>query len=226
MDPSACPRDGGRLSAGTGALGEDICGACQGRLLDAAAARRLFVEIMGIPEHVLFELAREGAQRIACPLCGTRMTECWARGVLVDLCRGCGAGWLDGGELTRLARDLIEEVRVQAEQSERAPARPAVRFEVLCVNCDMPLDLTKTNWLINTRPWCPPCAAPYAGVLANAGGSLISALFNFFSDMLFFSRWHRRGVVAPGSWHKSPDVLRIAPSDADKYFGAFYRFAR
>jgi hypothetical protein len=215
-----CPRDDSSLNDGAGALGEDVCGTCQGRFLDAQATRRLFVDVMGIPEHILFELAREGAHKIKCPACATSMTEGFARGVQVDLCRGCGASWLDGGELTRLARDIIEEVDV----ASRAQA-PGWRFHVLCVNCDQPLNLSTTNWLINTRPWCPTCAAPYSGLLGMFGAtSLVTAMINFVVGMLT-TRPHMPSY-GEGRWAKNPDVLRVSPKDADKYFGSFFTRVR
>lgn len=239
-----CPRDQALLAKGAGALTEDVCPTCQGRFLDAAALRRLLVEIMGIPEHVLHELAREGAQKLTCPSCASRMTETWARGVQVDLCRGCGGGWLDGGELQRLAKDTVGEVRVDTpvlvaadgagaptssssssglELGERGAPQP-MRFAVHCVNCDAVLDLTKVNWLVNTRPWCPTCAKPYSGLLSGFGSSIVTVLFELFTSRSLLFRLFDDRTGAP--WDKQPDVLRIAPDDADKYFGAFYRRQR
>lgn len=221
-----CPRDEAILTARAGALGEDVCPQCQGRFLEAAEARRLFSDMMGIPEHILFELAREGTTRIACPACATKMTECFARGVQVDLCRGCGGAWLDSGELTRLAREIIDEVKVAPglELDDTPKVAQQVRFEVLCVNCDRPLNLRKTNWLINTRPWCPECAAPYNGFTGMLGGAtIVSGLIGFILGMLTA---RSRRSYGHGRWVKNPDVLRIAPEDAEKYFGAFFTRVR
>jgi Zn-finger nucleic acid-binding protein len=184
----------------------------------------LFVDVMGIPEHVLFELAREGAHKIACPACATTMTECFARGVQVDLCRGCGASWLDGGELTRLARDIVDEVKVA---SRAQPAGQQFRFHVLCVNCDQPLNLSTTNWLINTRPWCPTCAKPYAGLLGMVDAtSVMTALINFVTGMFVGQSVAGQSTELDGRWAKQPDVLRVVPADADKYFGSFFTRVR
>jgi len=245
-----CPRDGAPLTRGTGALGEDVCGACQGRFLDEAATRRLFVDVMGIRDDVLVERARvrSAAQRIACPACASRMTETHARGVLVDLCRGCGGAWLDDGEMARLARDVVDEVRVapsttpapdpdlvtgtnlvlgDLELDRRAPPPSTIRFAVYCVNCDLALDLTQVNWLINTRPWCPECAKPHASVFAGFGESLAQIFVHF----VLYSAMVGRSLLArafdptsggDGIWSRQPDVLRIAPEDADKYFGSFF----
>jgi Zn finger protein HypA/HybF involved in hydrogenase expression len=187
------------------------------------------------------ELAREGPTRIACPSCGSKMTEARARGVSVDLCPGCGGAWLDGGELTRLARDL-DEVQV-APQAASVPsagaleldlssrvARAPLKFQVRCVHCEATLDLTKTNWLINTRPWCPECARPYSGLFGPISAGWIGALVGFFFSALLSNRgWGGIGGnldLGGGRLNKSPDVLKIVPSDAEKYFAPFFTVVR
>lgn len=237
----SCPRDGAALQVGTGALAEDVCGACQGRFLDQGATHRLFVEILGIRAELLMELARAGVPRAACPACGTRLSETVARGVTVDLCRGCGGAWLDAGELARLARDVIEEVRVAGTSApaqdspgesgltldlQRPPPAEPFRFEVLCVSCDEPLDLSKVNWLVNTRPWCPSCAAPYTGL-----ASLFDVPLGFTSVLGLLGRgsWGRLQRVLTGEGlpvNRSADVLRISPADAEQFFAPFFVRAR
>ena len=229
----ACPRDGNPLRPGAGALAEDVCSRCHGRFLDTAATQRLFVDILGIRPELLLELARAGVPRFACPACGARIAEVRARGVLVELCSGCGSSWLDGGELARLARDVVEEIRVgdvapdgtglELDLSRPGP-REAIRFEVRCIDCDGALDLTKTNWLINTRPWCPSCARPYTGWTSLFSGSLsLSSLLSFFQR----GRWMRvLSSLDSTPLNQSADVLRIAPDDAERFFGPFFVRAR
>ncbi len=233
-----CPRDGTPLRPGAGALAEDVCARCHGRLLDTAATQRLFVDILGIRAELLLELARAGTPRFACPGCGARIAEVRARGVLVDLCPGCGSAWLDGGELARLARDVVEEIRVGEAAPDgsgleldlsRPVAREQIRFEVRCINCDDTLDLSRTNWLINTRPWCPSCAEPYTGLASMLGlsgglvGSVTSALF---SPRNVWFRLARLVTDAGEPLQRAPDVLRIEPKDAEQYFAPFYARAR
>lgn len=234
----ACPRDGNPLRPGAGALAEDVCSRCHGRFLDTAATQRLFVDILGIRPELLLELARAGVPRFACPACGARIAEVRARGVLVELCSGCGSSWLDGGELARLARDVVEEIRVgdvapdgtglELDLSRPGP-REAIRFEVRCIDCDGALDLTKTNWLINTRPWCPSCARPYTGLASMLGlsdgmvGSLTSALL---SPRNVWFRLARLVTDAGEPLSRTPDVLRIEPKDAEQYFAPFFVRAR
>ena len=228
-----CPRDGGGLQAGSGALAEDVCPRCQGRFLDHGATHRLFVEILGIREDILMELARAGVPREPCPGCGGRLCEVRARSVVVDLCRGCGGSWLDGGELGRLARDVVEEICVHGAATDgsgleldltRAPALADLRFEVRCVSCDDTLDLRQVNWLINTRPWCPGCARPYTGWTSLFSGSLsLSSLLSFFQR----GRWMRvLSSLDSTPLNQSADVLRIAPDDAERFFGPFFVRAR
>lgn len=233
-----CPRDGSTLQAGTGSLAEDVCGQCQGRFLDNGATHRLFVELLGIHADILMELARTGVPRAACPGCASRMSEVRARGVIVDLCPGCGGAWLDGGELARLARDIVEEIRVQPaapdgsglelDLTPRATLAD-LRFHVLCVSCDTPLDLGKVNWLVNTRPWCPTCAEPYTGLTSLFSGRFGLAGLWSLLGLIGRNSWSRMGRVLAGEsspLNCSPDVLRIAPEDAERFFGSFFVRAR
>lgn len=234
----SCPRDQAQLRPGSGALAEDVCPRCHGRLLDTAATQRLFVDILGVNAEMLLELARAGVPRFTCPGCSARIAEVRARGVLVDLCPSCGSSWLDGGELARLAKDVVEEIRVgeaapdgsglELDLSRRVEREP-VRFQVSCVNCDATLDLSKTNWLINTRPWCPTCAKPYTGIgslLGLSGGPLGAFMHVLLSGS---SRWYRLWNTMVGGGDplsRTPDVLRIVPKDAEQYFASFFVRAR
>lgn len=121
-----CPRDGNLLVPSAGALGEDVCTQCQGRTLDASATAHLLCDVLGIARDLLGELARDGVRRMVCPACATRMTSTWTRGVQVELCGGCGSCFLDGGELARLAKGAVEEVRVSAGAARGREPEPVV----------------------------------------------------------------------------------------------------
>ena len=264
---SRCPRCPETiLSTGAGAWREDVCATCNGRFLDGDTALRLFEEHLRLGRDMLLELTREGPRRLICPGCGQRMTLTMARGIQVDLCGGCGGAWLDDGELQTLTRGLVREVTADAVvagvsvdvlaearaafgtsgglQLARAPASKAVamRFGVFCTNCDVELDLHKTNWLINQYPWCAPCAAPYVG-FASALVDLFGGLFGFLVGVggsgrrrgwgALFSR--RRGLGAvpsllgggrDGMVSHSVDAMRIAPKEAEQRFASFFRPVR
>ncbi|OGQ16029.1 MAG: hypothetical protein A2138_03660, partial [Deltaproteobacteria bacterium RBG_16_71_12] len=111
-----CPRcstpdDEAPLSPGAGALGEAVCGRCGGRLLEEAAVQRVIIDEHGIARDTLRELAGHfGRPTLRCPGCGQRMHPIRLREVPLDLCTGCGAVWLDAGELLRLAEGRWAEV--------------------------------------------------------------------------------------------------------------------
>jgi len=87
-----------------------VCGRCGGRLLDAAAQERVLVELCGVERTLLAELCAHYVGRFPCPACARNMSQVPVRGVIVDLCGGCGALFLDGGELTRLTDGRITEI--------------------------------------------------------------------------------------------------------------------
>lgn len=112
----ACPRcstaeEPAPLALGAGALGEAVCGRCGGRLLEEAAVQRVIVEEHGVSRDTLREMAGHfGRPSLGCPSCGQRMHPIRVRALSLDLCTGCGAVWLDAGELTRLSEGRWEEI--------------------------------------------------------------------------------------------------------------------
>ena len=90
-------------------------------------------------------------------------------------------------------------------------------WEVRCISCEEPLDLGRTNWLINQRPWCAACAAPHTGmggvldvVVGVAGGllgrsrrrpvgpSLLDAVFDPPETINSIARWATYTVAILG----------------------------
>jgi Zn-finger nucleic acid-binding protein len=108
---STCPRCQTLLSAGDGALLEDVCGRCRGRFLLAEVTERVVVDELGVDRATLKEIAAQfGGQRLACPGCSAPMRPLRLHGVLVDLCFACGGLWLDWGELRTLSRGRHDEL--------------------------------------------------------------------------------------------------------------------
>ena len=110
-----------------GALLEAVCPRCHGRFFDEAGARRLLVDVAGLDAGLLVELSRMHPGPARCPSCAQRMGLVPLRGVPVDLCAGCGGLYLDAGELSRLSRGSIEEVRAAAPGDE-PPVTSAALF--------------------------------------------------------------------------------------------------
>jgi hypothetical protein len=59
--------------------------------------------------------------RLRCAGCGAAMRPLRLRGVVVDLCVGCGGLWLDAGELTRMSGGRYDEVGAAGQPSTSAP---------------------------------------------------------------------------------------------------------
>jgi Zn-finger nucleic acid-binding protein len=246
-----CPRcPEAPLVTAAGALHEDVCADCSGRFLDHEGTALLCERHLRVAPSILKELTRDGPRRLRCPGCGSRMTLTLLRGVMVDLCGGCGGAWLDEGELSALTRgqlpelktttlpvvrgaDLLEEARAAfgvapvtvsaptpttTTTTTTSPATPdervVVRFEVRCTICDVPLDLLRTNWLINQRPWCAACAAPHTGV---------SGILDTIVGLLRRHRHPHAGPSLLDAMFDDVDALRIAPAEAEVHFGPFFR---
>ncbi len=98
----ACARHG--LERVGGELDEERCPACGGRFLSAHGTERLVEGELGITRDVLRALAGYFAgERRHCPSCRSRTSPVRLKGVMADLCQGCGGLWLDAGELSELS---------------------------------------------------------------------------------------------------------------------------
>lgn len=105
-----CPRCAVALDRVGGPLDEHRCEQCAGRLLGDGGVERLVEQEIGIDREILYEVRTSGAKDGAtCPLCTSVMNRTRLKGEEVDLCGGCGALWLDPGELNRLSRGRYAE---------------------------------------------------------------------------------------------------------------------
>jgi hypothetical protein len=99
-----CPRDATSLVQGRGLLHENVCPTCRGRVLPPAAAHRVLVDELGLSiADLQVHAGVPGRRAITCPCCGAKMSLMTLKGAPTDLCRGCGALWLDAGELKRVS---------------------------------------------------------------------------------------------------------------------------
>jgi Zn-finger nucleic acid-binding protein len=85
-------------------LSASTCARCGGGLVPEEGARRFLEEELGHTRSELMELAAlVGGARIACPSCNSKMSPIQLRGAPVDVCFGCGALWVDRGELEQMS---------------------------------------------------------------------------------------------------------------------------
>ncbi len=144
---AACPRCSTAdaevpLVPGAGTLGEAVCPRCGGRVLDEAAVQRVIIDEHGITRATLRELAGHfGRPNLRCPGCGQRMHPVQLRQVPLDLCTGCGALWLDAGELWRLSEGRWVEVAGPAP-----PAPESAPQEATAAATSMPGDAPAPSW--------------------------------------------------------------------------------
>jgi Zn-finger nucleic acid-binding protein len=101
-----CPRDGSGLSSRElDGIAYLFCDRCHGLLLHPAAIEQLKARSLGgqrPPRSTNRGIAiHEGTVR--CP-CGPLMTNVAKGAVVLDVCRECGAIWLDGGEVADFLR--------------------------------------------------------------------------------------------------------------------------
>ena len=94
-----CPRCQGLLGASALAVVDQECPRCGGVFLAPQNAAQVLGE-QGFSPEFLAQLAQGlASQGLPCVACARRMQQLPLRGRNVDLCPGCGALWLDAGEL-------------------------------------------------------------------------------------------------------------------------------
>lgn len=94
-----CPHRRDTLTKVAGPLDLERCGVCRGALLPSHQAQDLVENRLHLTKPDLDDLAALfGGVATACVACGGRARPVRLRGVYVELCRQCGAIWLDEGE--------------------------------------------------------------------------------------------------------------------------------
>lgn len=156
-----CPRCDVALAPGYGALGEDVCPSCDGRLLSPELTRRVVIDEGGTDPDTVRQLAEHfGGERLPCPACAGEMSPVTLKGTPIDVCLRCGATFLDAGELARLSGGAHAEAILPPSQIR--PADHAVE------QADAPVDARATwekalpmyaleslavfGWLSHVRP--------------------------------------------------------------------------
>jgi hypothetical protein len=91
-----------------GPLLESVCSACRRRFFPPASAKKLFAEL-GLDVASLKETRTDERLPDRCPGCEHRMSRAHVEDVELELCPGCGAMWLDEGELDRLSGGRYRE---------------------------------------------------------------------------------------------------------------------
>jgi Zn-finger nucleic acid-binding protein len=161
----ACPRCNNALTPRFGDLGEDVCGNCDGRLLSPSLTQRVLIDEGGISPQLIKDLAEHFAgERLTCPSCAGAMSPVTIKGTPIDVCLGCGATFLDAGELSRLSAGRHGEVAAPpqlirpvdtAPQVDEGPADPRHTWEKA-----LPMYALEAvglyAWLAHVRPgWTP-----------------------------------------------------------------------
>jgi uncharacterized protein len=103
-----CPKCTGKIEPiGTSEGVElDFCGGCFGMLFDQGEVAEYFELTKDIPD-LTTDLKQARRTDFACPKCDGKWIEIpYAPGdnLLIDLCTGCGAVWLDKGEFPKLEK--------------------------------------------------------------------------------------------------------------------------
>jgi Zn-finger nucleic acid-binding protein len=103
-----CPKCNGEIGPiGTSEGVElDFCGGCFGMLFDQGEVAEYFELSKDIPD-LTTDLKQARKTDFACPKCGGSWIEIPytpGENLLIELCTGCGAIWLDKGEFPKLER--------------------------------------------------------------------------------------------------------------------------
>jgi Zn-finger nucleic acid-binding protein len=93
-----------------GELDESVCASCGGILLPDRGTERLVEEELGVDRDMIRQMQNYfTGERLSCPLCRSHMSPMRIKGEHIDLCTGCGATWLDAGELSSVSRGRYPE---------------------------------------------------------------------------------------------------------------------
>ncbi len=133
-----CPRchdvelvEGGPLSSTT-------CPRCGGGLLPEVGLATLLDELKHTREELRELASLYAGARLPCPSCRSKMSPLVLRGEHVDVCFGCGALWLDRGELSSITlgrhalpapREPVDEQALARKRALAAPAQALVRID-------------------------------------------------------------------------------------------------
>lgn len=97
-----CPRCGGALGPGSVAVAQWQCARCNGCWVSPDELAPLLLEL-GLDKDVLRAMADHfPGEGMLCPACQRVMAGARIKGVMLDVCHGCGGCWVDGGELGAL----------------------------------------------------------------------------------------------------------------------------
>jgi Zn-finger nucleic acid-binding protein len=147
--PKPCPQCPGAVALleGTGSLGEAVCPACDGRLLEGESMSRVVEQELGIDRRTLKELpSLFTGRKLQCPACRKEMSALMLKGVPAELCLGCGALWLDAGELPKLSGGLHGEAVATSDEVERARQAAAARARQKREEAHMEEDERWADW--------------------------------------------------------------------------------
>ena len=99
-------------------------------------------------------------------------------------------------------------------------------MNVSCINCQRRLDVTTTNYLINTRPWCGACAEPHVprGATGDVGRSGWGNWHHRAIELLrMLKREALEAVDMEAHDSDSLDIEVVMPSQAAERFARFVR---
>jgi Zn-finger nucleic acid-binding protein len=162
---SVCPRDSSPLEPRRDVFGAgtfaSVCPKCAGVMVDWNQGQQFF-ESLGLAVKALHELVAASQSKprqtetVACTQCNAgTMKSMIFRGAEIDLCESCGASWFDAGELHRITKGKLGELKVSGKRQANESSEVVGVFEMLwnCAFCD-----TK-GLLAASNRFCPNCGA-------------------------------------------------------------------
>jgi Zn-finger nucleic acid-binding protein len=141
----------------------DMCLRCGGLWLDGAEVRRLHPAIAAAIPGAASHQAKAAKPILVCPRCGELPSPIFFFELELDVCTACKGVWIDGDELTDLARsdDRLQGLPAPEAGSYRDNAADALRWgRVTCTGCGDEQDLDSVE-PTSRGPLCRECAAKY-----------------------------------------------------------------
>lgn len=192
-------------SSGGGPLSSWTCARCGGGFIPEDGASRLFEEL-GHTTGDLRELAAHyGGARLACLGCRSKMSLLQLRGASLDVCFGCGALWVDAGDLELVSSGRYQmpppSVPLAKATAAMVPAQSLVRIDERSLPRHVGRAVLAGVGAVGLV-WCLVGILPLSSglaalaALAAAGGLSRRRAFDVLPRARRMMRW--RGYIAPG----------------------------
>lgn len=197
---AACPRCQAPLSPSSIEVAELGCKLCEGVFIAPEMAAKILGE-QGLTPAFIAELsgAVTTSKGCVCLGCSRQMQVLPLRGRSVDLCPGCGALWLDAGELRPLTGGKFDNGELKAPRA--LMRKPPVELTRFLAGKPLPSTEKGPAWFL----------VGSVGAVCVWGGLMDTAVANFVSPGMLVAAVAGAGLASMGNryFRVSPDRRRL-----------------